>query len=168
MIENTPTGRVLRPALRSDAEAIWSILEPIFRAGTTYCVSKAISRSDALDFWAGGLHQAYVLEENGVVLGTYYLCPNQRGGGAHVANAGFATALAAKGRGVARAMLTHALEEARERKFRAMQFNFVVETNARAINLWKQADFEVVGRLPGAFLHPSKGYVDALVMYRKL
>jgi ribosomal protein S18 acetylase RimI-like enzyme len=49
-----------------------------------------------------------------------------------------------------------------------MQFNFVVRTNERAVRLWRSFDFEVVGTLPEAFLHPRLGYVDALVMYRFL
>jgi ribosomal protein S18 acetylase RimI-like enzyme len=49
-----------------------------------------------------------------------------------------------------------------------MQFNFVVGSNARAVKLWESLGFETVGRLPGAFRHPSAGCVDALVMYRKL
>jgi ribosomal protein S18 acetylase RimI-like enzyme len=49
-----------------------------------------------------------------------------------------------------------------------MQFNFVVSTNDRAVRLWTSLGFNTVGRLPGAFLHPSLGYVDALVMYRAL
>lgn len=28
--------------------------------------------------------------------------------------------------------------------------------------------FEIVGTLPGAFHHPTLGYVDALVMYKQL
>ncbi len=49
-----------------------------------------------------------------------------------------------------------------------MQFNFVVSTNVRAVNLWGAMGFETVGRLPGAFRHPTLGDVDALVMYRTL
>jgi hypothetical protein len=49
-----------------------------------------------------------------------------------------------------------------------MQFNFVVETNARAVATWEAAGFATVGRLPAAFLHPRLGYVDALVMHRTL
>ena len=109
-----------------------------------------------------------VAEEAGEALGTYYLCPNQQGGGAHVANCGFVTAPAAGGRGVARRMLDHALGAARSRGFRAMQFNFVVSTNTRAIRIWKSYGFAVAGRLPGAFRHPEEGYVDAFVMYKTL
>jgi ribosomal protein S18 acetylase RimI-like enzyme len=49
-----------------------------------------------------------------------------------------------------------------------MQFNFVVSTNERAVRLWESFGFEIVGRLPGAFLHPVAGYVDAYVMFRTL
>ncbi len=158
----------IRPATPQDDDAIWAILEPVFAAGETYCLPRDIDRAGALDYWAGGSHAVFVAADGGRVLGTYFLCPNQRGGGAHVANAGFATAPEARGRGVARAMLAHALEIAPAREFRAMQFNFVVATNTRAIALWQAAGFETVGRLPGAFAHPTAGEVDALVMYRRL
>jgi ribosomal protein S18 acetylase RimI-like enzyme len=78
------------------------------------------------------------------------------------------TAPAAQGRGVARAMLEHSLVRARERGFRAMQFNFVVSSNERAVKTWQAYGFEIVGRLPGAFRHPALGDVDAFVMYRTL
>jgi ribosomal protein S18 acetylase RimI-like enzyme len=78
------------------------------------------------------------------------------------------TAVASMGRGVARAMCSHSLDRARERGFRAMQFNFVISTNERAVRLWQSFDFEIAGRLPKAFLHSTLGYVDAFVMYRDL
>jgi ribosomal protein S18 acetylase RimI-like enzyme len=74
------------------------------------------------------------------------------------------TAPDATGRGVARAMCAHSLERARERGFHAMQFNFVVSTNARAVRLWQSFGFEIIGRLPKAFDHPRLGFVDAYVM----
>ena len=102
------------------------------------------------------------------MLGTYFLRANQRGGGAHVANCGYVTAAGSEGRGIARAMCRHSLRQALERGFRAMQFNFVVSTNERAVKLWQGMGFEIVGRLPGAFEHPEHGFVDALVMYLTL
>ena len=144
------------------------MLEPVFRAGDTYAVDPAITRDDALTYWCGGTHTAYIAERGGAALGSYYICPNQQGGGAHVCNCGFVTATQARGRGVARAMLEDALDRAKAEGYRAMQFNFVVETNTRAVTLWQRYGFDIVGRLPGAFLHPKRGYVDALVMYRGL
>jgi ribosomal protein S18 acetylase RimI-like enzyme len=65
-------------------------------------------------------------------------------------------------------MCEHSLDHARARGFQAMQFNFVVSSNERAVRLWQSFGFEVVGRLPLAFDHPALGYVDALVMFRSL
>ena len=112
--------------------------------------------------------ETFVAEQDGVVLGTYYMRPNQAGGGRHVCNCGYMTDAAAPGRGIARRMCEHSLEYARSRGYRAMQFNFVVSTNERAVRLWQSLGFDIVGRLPTAFQHPTQGYVDAFVMYRLL
>ncbi|TQM93218.1 acetyltransferase (GNAT) family protein [Roseinatronobacter monicus] len=158
----------IRPIKDAEYPSLWAMLEPVFRAGDTYAIDPAISRADALDWWCKGTHRAFVATVEDKVLGSYYICPNQQGGGAHVCNCGFVTDAAAQGRGIARAMLLHALETARAAGFRAMQFNCVVESNTRAVALWQSHGFDVVGRLPGAFHHPKLGYVDALVMYRQL
>ena len=159
---------VLRSATDADNPALWRIMEPIFRAGDTYTVPRDITREDALAYWQSPAHRVFVAEAGGETLGTYILRPNQPGGGDHVCNAAFLTAAEAQGRGVARAMLAHALDTARDAGYRAMQFNFVVATNVRAVATWERAGFDIVGRLPGAFRHPTAGYVDALVMYRTL
>jgi ribosomal protein S18 acetylase RimI-like enzyme len=160
---------LIRPALPEDDDAIWSILEPICASGEVFCVARDGGREAAFDYWFSGKgRQIFVAETEDGILGTSYLRPNQGGGGAHVANAGYATAPAAQGRGIARALLEHSLETARAAGFRAMQFNFVVATNIRAIATWEAAGFAVVGRLPGAFAHPREGFVDALVLYREL
>jgi RimJ/RimL family protein N-acetyltransferase len=163
-----PTSLTVRPATAADAEAIWSILEPILRAGETYALPRDWSSSDALAYWLCGDHEVFVAEGDGRVIGTYYLHANQRGGGAHVANCGYATAPDAGGRGVATTMCGHSLETAAARGFRAMQFNFVVSANERAVRLWRRLGFDVVGTSPQAFEHPTLGYVDALVMHRTL
>ncbi|MFZ0917218.1 MAG: GNAT family N-acetyltransferase, partial [Candidatus Udaeobacter sp.] len=110
----------------------------------------------------------YIAERNSGVVGTYILRPNQSGPGSHVANAAFMVARNAEGAGVGRRMAEHCLSEARRMGFRAMQFNFVISTNIRAIHLWNQLGFKIVGTLPGAFRHPEKGCVDVYVMYRSL
>lgn len=124
-----------------------------------------MTRAEALAYWRSPEHEVFVAEENSQTLGTYYLRANQLGGGAHVANCGYITAPWATGRGVARAMCAHSLERAKASGFTAMQFNFVVSSNERAVSLWRGFGFEIVGRLPGAFRHPNLGLVDALVMY---
>ena len=158
----------IHPAADSDRDAIWAILEPMIRGGETYTLPRDMGKQQALEYWFAVDKETFVWKENGAVLGTYFLKANQQGGGAHVANCGYVTAPAAQGRGIARQMCLHSLERARERGFRAMQFNFVVSTNERAIKLWASLGFEIVGRLPLAFEHPTLGFVDALVMYRKV
>jgi ribosomal protein S18 acetylase RimI-like enzyme len=140
----------------------------VIRAGETYTLDRNLSKADALIYWLGVDRETFVAEENGTIVGTYYIRQNQGGGGGHVCNCGYMTDHAALGRGVAREMHQHSVEIASERGFRAMQFNFVVSTNERAVRLWKSLGFDEVGRLPGAFLHPTTGYVDALVMFRIL
>ena len=158
----------IRPAISEDSNAIWAIMEPIIRAGETYTLPRDMNKEAALAYWFSTEREVFVAEDQGETVGTYCLQANQKGGGSHVANCGYMTAMSATGRGVARAMCTHSLDRARERGFRAMQFNFVISTNDRAVRLWQTFGFEIVGRLPGAFHHPARGYVDAYIMFRNL
>jgi ribosomal protein S18 acetylase RimI-like enzyme len=159
---------LIRPAETDDLSAIWSILEPVIRGGETYALPCDMRREAALAYWTGGDRETFVASAGAEILGTYYLRPNQQGGGAHVANCGYMTAPYASGRGVARAMAEHSLCHAKARGFTAMQFNFVVSSNVRAVKLWERLGFVTLCRLPGAFRHPSAGLVDALVMFRRL
>jgi len=158
----------IRLAAAADDEAIWRILESAFRAGETYPIPRDITRHDALAYWRSPGHAVFVAEDRDTIVGTYYLRANNRGGGAHVANCGYVVAPDAMGKGVARAMCSHSIKEARQRGFRAMQFNFVIASNDRAVRLWQSCGFEIAGRLPEAFEHPGLGPVDAYVMVRKL
>jgi ribosomal protein S18 acetylase RimI-like enzyme len=158
----------VREAGAEDRHAVWTVLEPVIRAGETYTLARDASRESVLGFWFASGHEVFVAEDDGAVVGTYFLRANHGGGGSHVANCGYVTALEATGKGVARAMCAHSLAHAKQRGFRAMQFNFVVSSYERAVRLWKSLGFEIVGRLPGAFLHPTAGYTDAYVMYRLL
>jgi L-amino acid N-acyltransferase YncA len=158
----------IRPATESDRDAIWSIFHEVVASGDTYAFDPKISREEALTYWFRADSQTYVADGKGKIIGTYILKPNQTGGGAHVANAAFMVPASARGKGVGRALAEHCLTEARRLGFRAMQFNFVVSTNESAIHLWQQVGFKIVGTLPGAFRHPSKGYVDVYVMFSSL
>ena len=158
----------IRRALQEDRAAIWSVLEPVIRAGETYSLPQEMGRDEALVWWFSAGRQVFVAEEGDQVVGTYFLRANQQGRGAHVANCGYVTASCAAGKGVGNAMCVHSLGEARRCGFKAMQFNFVVANNERAVRLWQRNGFEIVGRLPAAFDHPAAGFVDAYVMHRFL
>jgi ribosomal protein S18 acetylase RimI-like enzyme len=158
----------IRAATPQDDDAIWRIIEPAFRAGETYPLPRDISRAEALAYWRTPGHEVFVAQDGDKVVGTYYLRANQKAGGAHVCNCGYIVAPDAMRGGVARAMCAHSLEHAKARGFRAMQFNFVIASNERAVKLWQAMGFDIVGTLPGAYRHPAQGYVDALVMFRVL
>lgn len=159
---------LIRRAQPADGQAITAIILPTIREGATYALDPDLTEAAALAYWTEPDKETFVAEDAGVVVGTYYMRPNQAGGGRHVCNCGFMTSVAAAGRGVASQMGRHALLHARYRGYLAMQFNFVVSTNERAIALWKRLGFEIVGRLPSAFQHPSAGLVDALIMFQTL
>ncbi|MBS1035308.1 GNAT family N-acetyltransferase [Gluconobacter cerinus] len=160
------TNLTIRPAQSLDREGIWRLLAPVLKAGETYALPRTWGRRQALVYWMAVQHRVYVAEtKTGQIVGTFYVQDNQKGGGQHVANAGF---VAAPGYGAGTQMGAYAQQEAQALGYRAMQFNFVVSTNLRAIALWKHLGFRVVGTLPGAFNHPEQGYVDALVMWKEL
>lgn len=160
---------IIRPFVPADWQAAWSILEPVFRAGETYSYAADITEDEAWKAWVAAPAATFVAEgDAGHLLGTYYIKANQPGQGAHVCNCGYVVAESARGMGIASLMCEHSQQEARRRGFRAMQYNLVVSTNAGAVRLWQKLGFAIVGTLPEAFLHPSQGYVDAYVMYKRL
>lgn len=152
----------------ADAAASWAIIEPTIRAGETYSLARDMSETDAIAYWMGPDRDTFIMEENEAILGTYYLRTNQMGGGRHICNCGYMTRVDATGRGIARLMYDHSVVQARSKNYRAMQFNFVMSANKRAIRLWQSVGFAIVGRVPGAFLHPAEGFVDTLVMFKSL
>lgn len=160
---------LIRPATAADSDMVWQILAPVIRAGETYALDRDMPREAALDYWFGADKTTFVAEAaGGQIAGTYYLRANQAGGGRHVANCGYMVAADAQGRGVARAMARHSFATALAQGFTAMQFNFVVASNLRAVALWQELGFIVLCTLPAAFDHPRLGMVDALVMHRRL
>jgi L-amino acid N-acyltransferase YncA len=158
----------IRLADAQDRDAVWRIMEPIIRAGETYALPRDMAKADALAHWFAPDRAVFVAEEQGRILGTCYLRANRPGPGAHIANAGFMVADEAGGRRLGEILCSHALAEAKAAEFRAMQFNFVVASNERAVRLWQRMGFAIVGRVPQAFDHPELGLVDALVMFRDL
>ncbi len=148
---------------------VWSLLEPVFRAGDTYGVSTDITKTDAYRMWIELPAATFVtLGVKNEVLGTFYIKPNVAGPGSHVCNCGYVVADAARGQGIASMMCEFSQNEARQMGFTAMQFNFVASTNVGAVGLWQKHGFEIVGTLPAAFQHPAQGFVDAYVMFKDL
>jgi len=158
----------IREAVKADFDSIWPIFREIVSAGDTYAYAADTTKEQAFKIWIETPKKTYVLEEEGSILGTYFLKTNQAGPGSHVCNCGYMVSSSARGRGLATAMCEHSQKVARALGYKAMQFNFVASSNEGAVRLWGKLGFETVGCLPKAFNHPTLGYVDAIVMYKWL
>ena len=120
----------------ADWTGVWGILEPVFREGESYMVDPGIPEAEVRKLWTDHGGWVHVAKDTaGRIVGTYYLKANYSGPGDHICNAGFAVHPDARGRGIARMMGRHALEEARRLGFEAMQFNAVVSSNTAAVKL---------------------------------
>ncbi len=158
----------IREAHEADYDAIWPIIRDVFARGETYAVDPRISKEAAHSYWMAQAVKTYVAVTDAGIVGTYYIKTNQPGGGAHICNCGYVVDPAAQGQGVARQMCEHSQEAARGLGYLAMQFNFVLASNAGAIRLWHRLGFATIGTIPDAFDHPRLGMVDAHVMYKRL
>lgn len=159
---------IIRDANQQDFEQIWPFFHEIAAAGETYAYPRDIGKAEAQKLWMQLPRKTFVVEEDGVILGSYYIKTNQAGPGEHVCNCGYMVASVARGRGLASLMCEHSQQVALELGYKAMQFNFVASSNLQAVRLWNKLGFATVGQLPKAFHHPSQGYVDALVMFKWL
>lgn len=158
----------IRKILEKDTPAVWKIIKLVIAGGNTYVFSPDASEDEMMAYWFAPDKHNYVAELDGEVVATFWLRANQPGLGSHVANAAYMVSPEAFGKGIGKKIALWSLDEARRLGFAAMQFNFVVKTNAVAVNLWKSIGFEVIGEIPDAFHHSREGLVNALIMYRKL
>ena len=158
----------IREATRGDFDQIWPIFHEIVAAGETYAYPRDTTKEQALILWMDTPRKTFVVEEERMILGTYFIKTNPLAAGDHVCNCGYMVASTARGRGLATAMCEHSQMIARDLGYEAMQFNFVATTNEAAVRLWTKLGFETIDRLPNAFHHPTQGDVDALVMVKRL
>jgi ribosomal protein S18 acetylase RimI-like enzyme len=147
---------------------MWEIFRDVVQPGDTYLFAPGTPADVAREYFFGPGVRSWVADDGDAIVGMYKLIPNHRDLGSHVANASFMVHPRTQRRGIGRALAEHCLAEARAAGFLAMQFNFVVSTNTRAVALWRALGFEIVGTLPKAFNHQTLGFVDAYVMYRVL
>jgi GNAT superfamily N-acetyltransferase len=160
---------MIRAATDDDWERIWPFFDATVKAGETYAFPMDLTVDSGRSWWMErppGL--TVVLEEDDTILGSAKMGPNRPGHGDHIGTASFMVAPEARGRGVGRALAEYVVQWHRERGFRGIQFNAVVETNAGAVRLWESLGFTVIGTVPGAFRSPAHGLVGLHVMFLPL
>ncbi|WP_125615028.1 GNAT family N-acetyltransferase [Specibacter cremeus] len=175
----------IRDASAADWPGIWAVLEPVIRAGDTYTVDADTPEEALRDWWLhgadpddGGTRRRaprtfVVTEETGgeappMVVATAELHANYGGAAGRTANAGFMVHPDHVGKGYARALAHHVLDQAAAAGFTDMVFNAVVESNTAAVALWESLGFRIVGTVPAVFDHPVDGLVGLHVMHRSL
>ena len=155
----------IREAQDEDWEQIWPIFNEIISKGDTYAYPPDTPKQEAFFIWLKRTKKTFVYEEDGKILGTYFITTNYT---SHICNCGYMVSSEARGKGLATKMCEHSQAEALKMGYKAMQYNFVISSNEGAIRLWHKLGFQTVGQVPKAFKHPKLGFIDALIMYKWL
>jgi GNAT superfamily N-acetyltransferase len=166
-----PEGGVqVREATYDDWSVIWPFFRRIVADGETYAFPEDLTEETGRAWWMeqppGRTFVA--VDADGTVLGSAKSGPNRPARGSHVSTASFMVDPDHGGRGVGRLLAEHVLRWAGEQGYASMQFNAVVETNTRAVELWRSVGFEVIGTVPEAFDSATHGRVGLHVMWRRL
>ena len=158
----------IRKAIESDFDQVWQIFSEVIKTGDTYVFNPNTPKKDLKKHWFADYMETYIIEENGQILGTYIIKPNQIDLGNHIANCSYMVNPDTQGRGVGKKLCEHSLERAKQHNFEGIQFNIVVSTNKGAVELWKKYGFEIIGTTPKGFRHSELGLVDTYIMYKDL
>ena len=159
----------IRPYKNADWPRCHEIIRAAFDAGDSYPYPGDMPETYIRSMWISVPNATFVaVNDDGAIIGTYYIKANQAFRGAHVCNCGYIVDAAGRGQGVATAMCEHSQAEAVRLGFSAMQFNYVVASNVGAVQLWQRLGFDIIGTLPGVFDHKELGMVDAHVMFKSL
>ena len=147
---------------------IWN---EVVKDGTAFPQTELLDESGGFEFFSS---QSFVgvaveadanLNKKGEL---YILHPNNVGRCAHIANASYAVAKNARGKGVGEILVHHSLRKARELGFRIMQFNAVVANNEVALRLYEKLGFTKLGVIKGGFLNKNGIYEDIIPHYIEL
>lgn len=158
----------IRKAIPSDYDEIWNIIKEVIATGDTYVFSPTSSKEKMLAYWCGSDKHTFVATIDHKISGTFVIKDNHPDLGSHIANASYMVPGHAAGQGIGKIMGKYSIEEAKRLGYKAMQFNFVIKSNERAVALWKKLGFEIIGEIPDAYNHQQNGLTNAYIMYQKL
>ncbi len=161
--------KIRRADKQADYNKVWDIFKNVISTGDTYVFSPDTPKESLKKHWFADYMDTFVAEdENGEILGTYIIKPNQIDLGSHIANCSYMVNPKLHGRGTGKLLCEHSIAYAREKRFLGIQFNIVVSTNEAAVKLWQKFGFKIIGATPKGFRHPNLGLVDTYIMFKDL
>ncbi|MEH0154253.1 GNAT family N-acetyltransferase [Limibacter armeniacum] len=158
----------IRHATASDYNQVWDIFSAVIQTGDTYVFYPDTPKSELAKHWFADYMTTFVAEEDGQVLGTYIIKPNQIDLGNHIANCSYMVSPKAQGKGIGKLLCEHSIQFAKESGYKGIQFNIVVSSNKKAVELWKRYGFQIIGTTPNGFRHATLGFVDTYIMFKEL
>ena len=151
------TIREYQPADAAQAMDIWN---EVVRAENAFPQVGELKSDEAEKFFAAQSFSGVAVDDDGRVLGLCIVHPNNIGRCGVIANASYAVASSARGKGAGEALVRESLRRAKDLGFRVMQFNAVVASNTAAIRLYEKIGFQPLGTVPGAYRHNDGSFED--------
>ncbi len=79
----------IRKATETDIDKVWEIFSKVIKTGDTYVFNPNTPKIDLKKHWFADNMETYVIERNGLILGTYIIKPNQIDLGNHIASCSY-------------------------------------------------------------------------------
>ena len=156
-------------ATDADFDAVKEIFLHVVDEGETYSYERDELTDDWIRaYWLKNTVTTLVARVDGKVAGVCAIRYNRTGRGDHIANASYIVHHDHRAMGIGHALGQESLRVAKEKGFSAMQFNYVVSTNAKAVALWQSLGFKIIGTMPQGYRHARHGLVDVYMMHRFL
>src|SRR5687768_16052184 len=90
----------IRKATEAEKPAVWKIIKAVIAGGDTYVFKPDSPEDEMIAYWFSPEKHVYGGEEDGEILGTYWLNANQPGLGSHVGNGAYMVSPAVNRKGI--------------------------------------------------------------------
>ena len=151
----------------NDVAAMVEIWNEVVEEGIAFPQEELLTEESGAAFFG---EQSYcgVAEDDGRIVGLYILHPNNVGRCGHIANASYAVDASLRGKHIGEKLVKDCLRVAKEKGFKVLQFNAVVESNIHARHLYERLGFIQLGVIPEGFRMKDGHYENICPYYSRL
>ena len=135
--------------------------------GDAFPQEELLNEKTGKKFFKSQFYSAVALADN-KICGLYILHPNNVGRCNHIANASYAVNINYRGNHIGEKLVLDSLNQAKNLKFRILQFNAVVENNIPARKLYEKLGFKQLGVIPKGFKMNDGSYANICPYYIEL